>query len=241
MRGAFLLLVAVESASSLRIMTRRSVVLSTGAVASSWTIGHPLAAGAEANAALFAQRFSISGNISPVPPLGQYSRYEDQLSTPKGSKSLSLSVRFDFPVQLAQLGKSLGGIQFVDGNTGLKIYVLRSPLPSGTALADLPKKWIGDSVFNPAGTIAKEGVEIDSFKVSSVSDVGPSRRRYALKYTVITPANQRATDRRAFADVYEVEGIAYILFASAGATKWEGGENVRCERIAESFVISANQ
>ena len=65
-----------------------------------------------------------------------------------------------------------------------------------------------------------------------------SRRRFALKYTVITPANQRATDRFAFLDAYEFEGVAYMLFTSAGATKWEGGEKERCERIADSFVIA---
>ena len=54
---------------------------------------------------------------------------------------------------------------------------------------------------------------------------------------MITPANQRATDRFAYVDAYEVEGTAYMLLASAGATKWEGGEKDRCERIAESFFI----
>lgn len=188
----------------------------------------------------------MQGNISPRPPLGQYSRYEDQLSTPKGSKALSLTVHFDFPQQFAQLGRALGGIQFIDGNTGLKVYILRANLPTDTPLAEVPKKWVGESVFNTAGTIAKEGVEIDAYKVTSATEVeapegaAAKRRRFALKYTVITPANQRATDRRGFADVYEVEGVAYILFTSAGATKWEGGEKDRCERIAESFYISAN-
>jgi len=49
----------------------------------------PAAFAADSSPALLAQRFSISGNISPLPPLGQYSRYEDQLSTPKGSKAAS--------------------------------------------------------------------------------------------------------------------------------------------------------
>lgn len=220
----------------------RRVAISTGAAA--WISMPALPAlSADKGAAIFAQRFSIAGNISPLPPLGQYSRYEDQLSTPKGSSALSLTVRFDFPQQLAQLGRSLGGIQFVDGNTGLKIYVLKAPLPA--ALTDVPKKWIGDSLFSPDGTIAKEGVEIDAFKVTSAVDedapegATSKRRRFQLKYTVITPANQRATDRRGFADVYEVDGVAYILFASGGATKWEGGEKDRCERVANSFYIAA--
>ena len=95
-----------------------------------------------ADAAIFAQRFSIEGKITPVPPLGQYSRYSDELSTPKGSKALSISTHFDYPVQFQQIGRALGGIQFVDGNTGLKIYVLRAELP-GTSLEETPKKWFG--------------------------------------------------------------------------------------------------
>ena len=84
---------------------------------------------------MFAQRFSVAGNISPLPPLGQYSRYEDQLSSPKGAKALSLTMHFDFPQQFQQIGRALGGIAFVDGNSGLRVFVLRAPLP-GTALID---------------------------------------------------------------------------------------------------------
>ena len=218
--GALLCVADVRGLRLPQLVLSRRVAISTGAAA--W-ISMPalpaFSADKDKGAAVFAQRFSIAGNISPLPPLGQYSRYEDQLSTPKGSSALSLTVHFDFPQQLAQLGRALGGIQFVDGNTGLKIYVLKATLPA--ALADVPKKWIGDSLFSPDGTIAKEGVEIDAFKVTSAADeeapegATSKRRRFALKYTVITPANQRATDRRGFADVYEVDGVAYILFASA--------------------------
>lgn len=227
-----------------RLPCRRGVLISAASTLLADVTLPPAASATDPNAAVFAQRFSISGTISPLPPLGQYSRYDDQLSTAKGSKALALSVHFDFPQQLQQLGRALGGIQFVDGNSGLKIYVLRAPLP-GAALADIPKKWVGDSIFSPDGTIAREGVEIDAFKVtSSTTEEAPagavaSRRRFAIKYTVITPANQRATDRRAFVDAYEVDGIAYMLVASGGATKWEGGEKERCERIADSFFIGA--
>lgn len=202
----------------------------------------PAARAEDAGAAIFAQRFSVAGSITSLPPIGQYSRYEDQLSTPKGSKAVSLTCRFDFPQQFQQIGRALGGIQFVDGNSGLKVYVLRAPLP-GTPLEETPKKWLGESVFSQTGQLAREGVEIDAFKVTSAKMIdapdgaAAARRRFGLKYTVITPANQRATDRFAFADVYEVEGVAYILLASAGATKWEGGEKERCERIVDSFVV----
>lgn len=205
-----------------------------------------VAVAADPSAAIFAQRFSVYGNISPLPPLGQYSRYEDQLSTPKGQKALSLTMHFDFPQQFQQLGKSLGGIQFVDGNSGLKVYILRAMLPPGQSLADTPKKWFGDSVFSLDGQIAREKIEIDAYKVTTAKVIeapegaATARRRFQLKYTVITPANQRATDRFAFLDVYEVEGVAYMCLASAGATKWEGGEKERCERIADSFFIGAN-
>ena len=239
-----LLLVATES-HALRLHARRAVLSTAGAAATFGALDNVLPAFAlDPSAAVFAQRFSIAGNISPLPPLGQYSRYEDQLSTPKGSKALSLTVHFDFPQQFQQLGRALGGIQFIDGNTGLKVYVLKAPLPSGVSLNDVPKTWVGDSMFNPDGTIAREGVEIETYKVTKKqAEEAPEgavkeRKRFALKYTVITPANQRATDRFGFADVYEFEGSAYILFASAGATKWESGEKERCERIADSFFIA---
>ena len=227
--------------------TRRDAISAAFVAAAFSTPSLPAFAGeiapASGNAAIFANRFSIAGTISPVPPLGQYSRYEDQLSTSKGSKALSLTVKFDFPQQFQQIGRALGGIQFVDGNSGLKVYVLKAPLPEDTALETISKKWIGESVFSPNGQIAREGVEIDAYKVTSAKVVEapggaePSRRRFSLKYTVITPANQRATDRFAFVEAYESEGVAYMLLASAGATKWEGGEKERCERIAESFFI----
>ena len=133
----------------------------------------------------------------------------------------------------------------MDGNSGLKVYVLKSPLP-GSALSETPKKWFGESIFAPDGQIAREGVEIDTYKVTSSKALdapegaAPDRRRISIKYTVITPANQRATDRYAFADIYEVGGVAYILLASAGATKWEGGEKERCERIVDSFFIGTS-
>lgn len=222
-------------------MPRRALLNSATAAA---ILSHcrPPAAAAGASAAVFAQRFSVAGNISPLPPLGQYSRYEDQLSSPKGAKALSLTMHFDFPQQFQQIGRALGGIAFVDGNSGLRVFVLRAPLP-GTALAETPKQWFAESIFSPDGQLVREGVEIDAYKTTSAKMIdapegaATARRRIALKYTVITPANQRATDRFAFADVYEVEGVAYILFTSAGATKWEGGEKERCERIADSFFV----
>ena len=76
-------------------------------------------------------------------------------------------------------------------------------------------------------------------RVSSAKMVDGSarpRKRLQLKYTVITPANQRAVDRRAVADADEVDGVAYVLLASATGSKWEQ-EGPRCERTAESFAV----
>ena len=205
----------------------------------------PMSACAASTAAVSALRFSVEPKISPlmggVGELG-YSKLEDQLSTPKGSKSISVGVQFTFPSQLSRL-PPLGSITYVDGNSGLKLYILTAPLPA-SSLAETPKAWFGDAIFSPDGAIAKSGTAIDEYKVSSAKMIESpegavaSRRRLALKYTVITPANQRTVDRRALVDVYEVNGQAFMLLASATASKWEGGEKERVERLADSFVIS---
>jgi len=196
-----------------------------------------------AQPATSAQRFSIEPRLTPLPPLGALARYEDQLSTPKGSKRLSVRVQFDFPTQWTPLDKS-NGITYVDGATGLKTYILKAALPEGSTLSDVPKAWFGDAIFDPQGTIARGGTAIEEYKVSSskLTDApedaaGPSRRRLGLKYAVVTPANQRVVERRAVVDAYEVDGVAYMLMASATGTKWESSEKERCERTADSFFI----
>lgn len=62
-----------------------------------------------------AQRFSFQSTISPLPPFGALSSFEDELGTPKGSKNPSVRVRFEFPSQWSQIDKSLGGITLVPG------------------------------------------------------------------------------------------------------------------------------
>ena len=225
-----ILFIASKRAGALRAgaFPGRRHVLTSAAAAVVLPAAPPSALAGDPSAAIFAQRFSVSGTVSPLPPIGQYSRYSDQLSTPKGSKVLSINMQFDFPQQLQQIGRALGGIQFVDGNSGLKVYILRAPLP-GTSLADTPKKWFGESIFSPDGQIVREGVEIDAFKVTSTKllEAPPAavaaRRRLTLKYTVITPANQRATDRFAFVDAYEVSCIHIALQPQ---NKWE--DSARC-------------
>ncbi|KAL1524202.1 hypothetical protein AB1Y20_019110 [Prymnesium parvum] len=244
MRSVTLLLLASGVVSSLQVaFTRRraaTAIIAAGSTRASFRDDAALAV-----AAISARRFSIEPRITPLPPLGALSRYEDQLSTPKGSKALFLQVRFEFPSQWALLERDAGGIQFVDGATGLRTYILQAELPEGDTLATVPKAWFGTSIFDQQGAIARGGAIVEDFKVSSSKlvdappeAVGPSRRRLSLKYTVVTPANQRVVERRAVVDAYEFQGIAYMLVASATGSKWESSEKERCERTADSFIIS---
>ena len=90
-----------------------------------------------------------------------------------------------------------------------------------------------------AGGSVVEDYKVSSSKLAEAPEgaLGPSRRRIGLKYSVVTPANQRTTGRRGVADAYEVSGVVYMLVATAGETKWEGAEKERCERTADSFLI----
>ena len=194
--------------------------------------------------AVSCQRFGIEPRITPllsgIDALG-YSRFEDQLSTPKGSKSLSVKLQFDYPSQWSRLPPQ-NTITLVDGNSGLKVYCLQVRLPEATALAETPKAFLADAIFAPAGSLSKSGASIEEYKVSSAKMVeapdGGESRKLALKYTVVTPANQRIVERRALANVYQVDEMAYILLASATSSKWESGEKERCQRVVDSFVIS---
>lgn len=150
---------------------------------------------------------------------------------------------FEFPSLWTQLDRALGGIQYVDGALGDKLYVLSVPLPEGSTLETVPKAFFGDAIFNAQGTIVKGGTGIDEYKVTSSklidapeNAVSTTRRRLALKYTTVT-GNQLLVERRALVDAYEVAGTAYMIMLSATATKWEASEKVRCERVADSFFI----
>ena len=69
-----ILLVATAAATRSPVpLNRRAMLSATTAAMLSGRVAPLLAA----EPATFAQRFSVSGNISPLPPLGQYSRYED--------------------------------------------------------------------------------------------------------------------------------------------------------------------
>ena len=256
MRSTLLVVAFAASAAALRVVprpievqpTRRDALATSAAVFGAFaTLSFPQAALAAPPATL-ASTFSFESQITPL--IGGLdviglSRFEDQLSTPKGSALPSVKVKFDFPTQWTRLNSG-GGIVYVDGATGLKTYVLKVPLPPRDEadgggvlpLSETPKAYLGQALFAQGGALAKDA-EIDDFKVSSAKMVDGSarpRKRLQLKYTVITPANQRAVDRRAVADAVEVDGVAYVLLASATGSKWEQ-EGPRCERTAESFAV----
>lgn len=221
-------------------MSSRRVVLTSAISTAAAMLGTQTAV-ATSPAAL-ATRFSFAPTITVLPPLGALSSFEDELSTPRGASTPSVRMRFVYPTQWSQIDRALGGITLVDGNTGLKLYVLKSPLPTAETLASVPKVWFAESIFEPQGALAKAGTTVEEFKVSSTKMIepregaAPTRRRLGLKYTVVT-GNQKTVERRAVVDAYEVDGVAYMLLASATATKWEASEKERCEKAADSFFI----
>ena len=245
--------VLVRTASSAcdAVLLTRSAAAATAASAA--TAATAATAGSSSPpTAIAALRFSVQPRISPLPPVGALSRYEDELVGPKTSGQRSLSsvpLRFEYPSQLVPLDRATGGIQFVDGSTGLKLYILRAPLPPDadgeqTSLANVPKQFFGKAIFSPEGSIVRGGTNIDEFKVTSsrVTDApfgasGVSRRRLALKYVAVSGGRPQGIDRRGLVDAYEVAGEVYMLVVSATATKWDASEKARCEAIADSFFI----
>lgn len=180
--------------------------------------------------------------------LGTMSRMEDQLVAPVGSKFKSLSIAFEFPSDWLQLDRLLGGIQFVDQRNGDKCYILRAELPSDTTLENVDKKWFGEAIFDPQGSIAK-GINIDDYKVVSSqlsSNIGVCpegvcnypRRRLNIKYATVT-GNGLRVERRALVDSYEVDNVAYMLMATQNAVKFEakGRERETVEAMVDSFRL----
>jgi hypothetical protein len=154
-----------------------------------------------------------------------------------------LSVSFEFPSDWLQLDKMLGGIQYVDQRNGDKLYILKARLPPDTTLTTVPKKFFGESLFDPQGTISKGGIEVDQYKVSkstilSDGSVSAGHRRLLLKYYTVT-GNGLRTERRGLVDAYEVDGVAYMLFTGSNAVKFEanGSERETVENIVDSFRV----
>jgi hypothetical protein len=172
---------------------------------------------------------------------GERYRCEDQLVSPSGKGYLSVS--FEFPSDWLQLDKMLGGIQYVDQRNGDKLYILKARLPPDTTLTTVPKKFFGESLFDPQGTISKGGIEVDQYKVSkstilSDGSVSAGHRRLLLKYYTVT-GNGLRTERRGLVDAYEVDGVAYMLFTGSNAVKFEanGSERETVENIVDSFRV----
>ena len=193
MRSTLLVVAFAASAAALRVVprpievqpTRRDALATSAAVFGAFaTLSLPQAALAAPPATL-ASTFSFESQITPL--IGGLdviglSRFEDQLSTPKGSALPSVKVKFDFPTQWTRLNSG-GGIVYVDGATGLKTYVLKVPLPPRDEadgggvlpLSETPKAYLGQALFAQGGALAKDA-EIDDFKVSSAKMVDGSAR-----------------------------------------------------------------
>jgi len=180
--------------------------------------------------------------------LGTMSRFEDQIQAPTGSKFKTVSISFEFPSDWLQLDRVLGGVEFVDQRNGDKLYVLRADLPPDTNLESVNKKWFGESIFDPRGSIAR-GIDIDEYRVitsSLSSNIGVCpegvctypRRRLAIKYATVT-GNGYRVERRALVDCYEVDSVAYMLMATQNAVKFEakGRERDTVEAMANSFRL----
>lgn len=94
-------------------VSRRSALVCGAAAAATISLEPAPPALAAVAPAVVAQRFSFQSTISPLPPFGALSSFEDELTTPKGSKNPSVRVRFEFPSQWSQIDKALGGITLV--------------------------------------------------------------------------------------------------------------------------------
>jgi len=206
----------------------------------------PPAIGEIGPAATYAYRYApgISPSLQKL-GFGERYRYEDRVVSPTGKGFLR--IRFDYPSDWLQLDKMLGGIQYVDQRNGDKLYVLKARLPADSSLATVNKKFFGDALFDPDGTIVKGGIEIDEYKVSKstvLSDGSEStpHRRLQLKYYSVT-GNGLRTERRGLIDAYEISGVAYMLFTGSNAAKFEAGgiERDTVENIVNSFSVELIQ
>ena len=169
---------------------------------------------------------------------GATQRLEDTIL---GENNRYLRVSFEFPSDWLQLDKLLGGFQFVDQRNGDKLYLLRAKLPE--SLTTINKKFFGDSIFDPQGTIVRGGVNIDDYRVKSseiLSDgsIAAPHRRLLIKYATVT-GNGLRTERRMLVNAYEYDSVAYMLVTSSNAVKFDaqGRERDTVESIINSFRV----
>ena len=157
-----------------------------------------------------------------------------------------LPLQFQFPTDWLQLDRANNGIQYVDQRNGNKLYVLKAPLPEGTNLATVPKSFFDDSVFNTNSDVIRFGTVVGAHKTtkSTMTQSDPNaaylHRRLQLNYETISGNGVQTIERRGLVDAYEIKGVAYMMFASANAVKFEkkdGAERATIDMIVDSFLL----
>lgn len=157
-----------------------------------------------------------------------------------------LPVSFDFPTDWLQLDRANGGIQYVDQRNGSKLYVLKAPLPADTNLATVPKKFFDDAIFDEKSDVIRFGTVVGGHKAakSTMLQSDPNaaylHRRLQLNYETVSGNGVQTIERRGLVDAYEIDGAAYMMFASANAVKFErkdGPERATIDMIADSFRV----
>jgi len=157
-----------------------------------------------------------------------------------------LPVQFDFPTDWLQLDRANNGIQYVDQRNGNKLYVLKAPLPPDTNLATVPKSFFDDSIFDANGDVIRFGTVVGGHKTSKSTMIQSDpnaaylHRRLQLNYETVSGNGVQTIERRGLADAYEIDGAAYMMFASANAVKFEkkdGAERATIDMIVDSFRI----
>ena len=155
-------------------------------------------------------------------------------------------VTFDFPTDWLQLDRANNGIQYVDQRNGNKLYMLKAPLPPNTDLATVPKSFFDDSIFDTNSDVIRFGTVMGGHKTSrstmTQTDAKAAylHRRLQLNYETVSGNGVQTIERRGLVDAYEVDGVAYMMFASANAVKFEkkdGAERATIDMIADSFRL----
>ena len=157
-----------------------------------------------------------------------------------------LPITFDFPTDWLQLDRANNGIQYVDQRNGNKLYVLKAPLPPDTNLATVPKSFFDDAIFDTKSDVIRFGTVVGAHKTtkSTMIQADPKvaylHRRVQLNYETIPGNGVQTIERRGLVDAYEIDGVAYMMFASANAIKFEkkdGAERATIDMIADSFLL----
>lgn len=196
---------------------------------------------------------AVLPSLTNLPPNknGIFVRFGEQfLYSQDGSRTPGKDVfaSFDFPSDWLQLDRILGGVQYVDQRNGDKLYVLKVAMPDGVKeLKEVPKAYFGDAIFNPKGDLVRTGNNVEEYKVqSSQMLIEPeegeknklARRRLKVKYTTLT-GNNFSVERKGLVDIYEFEGMCYMLMTGSNAVLFDkkGRERETVEYITDSFQV----